>query len=51
MKYSSKRYADFSATEEKMHGVSMFVPQDPTKGNYARFNEDIKKMEWYAATY
>ena len=47
MNYSSKRYA---ATEEKMHGVSMFVPLDPTKGNYARFNEDIKKMEWYAAT-
>ena len=46
----SKKYADFSATEEKMHGVSMFVPQDPSRGNYAQFNEDIKKMEWYAAT-
>ena len=46
----SMKYADFSASEEKMHGVSMFVPQDPSRGNYARFNEDIKKMEWYAAT-
>lgn len=46
----SMKYADFSASEEKMHGVSMFVPQDPSRGKYARFNEDIKKMEWYAAT-
>lgn len=46
----SMKYADFSASEEKMHGVSMFVPQNPSLGNYARFNEDIKKMEWYAAT-
>ena len=46
----SMKYADFSASEEKMHGVSMFVPQEPSRGNYARVNEDIKKMEWYAAT-
>lgn len=45
-----KKYADFTATKEKMHGVSMFVPQDPAKGNYAQYNEDIKKMAWYAAT-
>ena len=41
------KYSDFTATEEKMHGVSMFVPQDPAKGDYARYNEDIKLMEWY----
>ena len=46
----NEKYADFTATEEKMHGVSMFVPQDPSRGNYAQFNEDIKKMAWYAAT-
>ena len=45
----SKKYADFKATAEKMHGVSMFVPQNPAKGNYAKYNEDIKKMAWYGA--
>ncbi len=42
-----KFYNDFEMTEEKFHGVSMFVPQDPGTGHYARFNEDIKEMEWY----
>jgi hypothetical protein len=28
----------------------MFVPQDPDKGDYAQYNEDIKQMAWYAAT-
>ena len=44
------KYADFTVTKEKFHGVSMFVPQDPTQGNYAQYNEDIKFMAWYAAT-
>ena len=34
-------------TEEKFHGVSIFIPQDPMEGNYAKYNEDIKQMEWY----
>jgi len=42
-----KFYNDFEMTEEKFHGVSMFVPQDPSKGYYAKFNEDIKQMEWH----
>ena len=42
-------YTDFSVTDQKMHCVSMFVPQDPAKGNYARYNEDIKQFEWYKA--
>ena len=46
----SRKYADFTVTAEKFHGVSMFIPQDPTKGNYAKYNEDIKFMAWYAAT-
>ena len=45
-----KKYGDFTVTEEKFHGVSMFVPQDPAKGDYAQYNEDIKHMAWYAAT-
>ena len=43
-------YADFQVTEEKFHGVSMYVPQDPSKGSNAQFNEDIKSFEWYKAT-
>ena len=42
-------YADFTATEERYHGVSMFVPQDPSKGSYARYNQNIKKLQWYGA--
>ena len=43
------KYSDFTATEEKMHGVSMFVEQDPVRGNYAKYNENIKKMAWWKA--
>lgn len=37
-------YSDFTVTAEKFHGVSMFVPQDPAKGNYAKYNDDIKEF-------
>jgi hypothetical protein len=40
-------YSDFTVTDEKMHGVSMFVPQDPSTGNYAQYNEDIKQLAWW----
>lgn len=40
-------YSDFIVTKEKMHGVSMFVPQDPAGGDYAQYNEDIKQLEWW----
>lgn len=40
-------YSDFKMTEEKFHGVSMFVPQNPSNGYYAKFNEDIEQMEWH----
>ena len=49
-KYWFRKYSDFTVTEEKFHGVSMFVPQDPSRGYYAQYNEDIKQFEWYAAT-
>ena len=42
-------YTDFNVTDQKMHCVSMFVPQDPAQRNYARYNEDIKQFEWYNA--
>ena len=43
-------YSDFEMTEEKYHGVSMYVPQDPGTEYgtyYARNNEDIKQLKWY----
>ena len=43
----SKYYSDFTVTKDKFHGVSMFVSQDPSCGDYRRYNEDIKQMEWY----
>ena len=43
------KYSDFTVTDQKMHGVSMFVKQNPAKGNYAKWNEDIKKMAWWNA--
>ena len=45
----SMKYSDFTVTNAKMHGVSMFVEQDPAKGYYAKWNEDIKKMAWWNA--
>ena len=39
-------FVDFEMTEEKFHGVSMFIPQAPTIGEYAKMNEDVKQMEW-----
>ena len=44
-------YADFTATEEREHGVSLFVPQDPSKGNYTFYNSNVKKLTWYAAVW
>ena len=43
------KYADFTVTAEKFHGVSMYVPQDPSLGYNAQFNEDIKFFEWFNA--
>ena len=43
------KYSDFNVTDQKMHGVSLFVEQDPAKGHYAKYNEDIKKMAWWQA--
>ena len=43
-------YSDFEMTEEKYHGVSMYIPQDPSTEYgkyYTRNNEDIKQLKWY----
>ena len=43
-------YSDFEMTEEKYHGVSMYIPQDANTEYgryYARNNEDIKQLKWY----
>ena len=43
-------YSDFEMTEEKYHGVSMYIPQDSNTEYgkyYARNNEDIKQLKWY----
>lgn len=45
----NKYYTDFTVTEDKFHGVSMFVSQNPSSGYYAQYNEDIKQMAWYGA--
>lgn len=42
-------YSHFEMTEEKYHGVSMFVPQQEL-GYYRRYNQDIKQLGWYWAT-
>ena len=42
-------YTDFEMTEEKYHGVSMFVPQEDL-GYYKRYKENVKKFGWYWAT-
>lgn len=47
LKKWEKFYTDFKMTEEKFHGVSMFVPQSPSTGNYNQYNDDIKQMEWF----
>ena len=41
------KYSDFTVTKEKMHGVSMFVQQDPETGDHAKHNKDIRQFEWY----
>jgi len=43
------KYTDFTVTDEKMHGVTMFVEQDPNKGTYGQWNEDIQQTAWYSA--
>jgi hypothetical protein len=42
-------YTDFTATEDRCHGVSMYVAQDPARSNYGRYAKSIKQMQWYTA--
>lgn len=43
----SRFYTGFEMTEEKYHGVSMYVLQDPELGYHKRYNEDIRLYGWY----
>lgn len=43
-------YSDFEMTEEKYHGVSMYVPEDPKLGYHGQYNKDLKLFKWYYAT-
>jgi hypothetical protein len=45
-------YTDFEMTEEKYHGVSMFVPQDPSikfGERYLQINQDITRLQWFSS--
>ena len=47
-------YSDFEMTEEKYHGVSMYIPQDPNTEYgkyYAQNNADIKQLKWYQSVW
>ena len=47
-------YSDFEMTEEKYHGVSMYIPQDANTEYgiyYAQNNEDIKQLKWYQSVW
>jgi len=47
-------YTDFEMTEEKYHGVSMYIPQDPNTEYgkyYAQNNEDIKQLKWHQSVW
>jgi hypothetical protein len=46
----SSHYSDFEMTEERFHGVSMYVPEDPKYGYHERYNKDLKLFGWYYAT-
>ena len=51
-KYWGIFYTDFEMTEEKYHGVSMFVPQDPSikfGERYFQINQDITRLQWFGA--
>ena len=40
---------NFTVTEERYHGVSMFVPQSPFGGYYSFYNRNIRQFAWYYA--
>ena len=42
---------NFTATAERQSGVSMYIPQSPTTGNHATYQNDLKKLAWYYAVW
>jgi len=47
----SRYYSDFKVTEQKYHGVSMFVPLDLQTSYYDKYNKEIKNFQWYYQTF
>ena len=44
-------YGDhFTVTDDRYHGVSMYVPQSSSLDLYATYSQDIMKTSWYWAT-
>ena len=41
----------FTVTPERQSGVSMYIPQTPTAGNHATYQNDLKKLAWYYAVW
>lgn len=42
---------NFTVTPERQSGVSMYIPQSPTTGHHATYQNDIKKLAWYYAVW
>lgn len=53
--FTQSIFRDFTVTDERYGGVSMYVPQDPATIYYnyrdliTKMNADIKRMQWYSA--
>ena len=42
---------NFTVTQERQSGVSMYIPQSPQTGNHATYQKDLQKMAWYYAVW
>lgn len=43
--------SNFTVTQERQSGVSMYIPQSPETGNHTTYQSDIKKLAWYYAVW
>ena len=42
---------NFTVTQERQSGLSMYIPQSPQTGNHATYQKDLKKLAWYYAVW